>query len=250
MWLVILLGCLAAIVIDAGVRALLMLRLAKKIEAKGGYRQREYEIDKGTKHFTITLLGASSIYGEGSDVEIPFAGNLVGRLIKQGCKVSVHNLAVSGHKVADVTREQVPQMKPSDLVLVYAGTKDCLTLAPAARYLTDVQELASALTGHAVIWVTIGDPRLLWLFPIWLRWLFYFRARSFTKLLKQVIADRPNEQWGIVDFFNEGPVEAKRRKLTARQIVSDGIHLSDGGQGLVGELVSQAARPFVNGENL
>ena len=232
--------------IDSTVRAFLMFRLGKQIDAKGDYRKRHYEIGEGTQCFVITLLGASSIYGEGSDVDIPFASDLVGQLLKQGRKVSVHNLAVSGHKVADVAHKQVSQMEPSDLALVYAGTKDCLTLSPTKRYRADIQELALALQGQTVIWVTIGDPRLLWLFPIWLRWLFYFRAKSFTKLLKQVIAGHPNEQWQTVDFFTQGMTEVKRRNLSARQIVSDGIHLSDAGQRLIGELVSQAAQPFVS----
>src|SRR5438105_129721 len=160
---------LGVVVLDAAVQALLLLRLAKKIDRKGDYRKREHEVGIGEKHFVITLLGASSIYGEGSSVEIPFAGSLAKRLAKQGYRVLVHNLAVSGHKVADVTRRQVPHMKPSDLVLVYAGTKDCLTLTSTKQYLDNIRELAKALQGQAVIWVTIGDPRLLWLFPIWLR---------------------------------------------------------------------------------
>src|SRR2546430_13820861 len=116
MWLDILLALLALVVIDALVRAFLMLRLGKQIDAKGDYRQRHHEIGKGGKQFVITLLGASSIYGEGSGVEVPFAGGLAERLAKQGNKVVVHNLAVSGHCVADVTAKQVPLMEQSDLV--------------------------------------------------------------------------------------------------------------------------------------
>src|SRR2546423_10215350 len=106
-WLAGILALLLFVVADAIFRAILLVRLGKRIDAKGDYRKREHEIGKGSKHFVITLLGASSIYGEGSDVEIPFASNLVEQLTKQGYRVSVHNLAVSGHKVADVTRQQI-----------------------------------------------------------------------------------------------------------------------------------------------
>jgi hypothetical protein len=115
MWLDILLVLFALVVIDAIARAFLMLRLGNQIDAKGDYRQRRHEIGNGGEQFVVTLLGASSIYGEGSDVEIPFASAVAERLAKQGRHVIVYNLAVSGHKVADVTHKQIPQMKPSDL---------------------------------------------------------------------------------------------------------------------------------------
>jgi len=233
------------VAVDAIFRAILLLRLEEKIKARGDYRKREHKIGKGKKHFAITLLGASSIYGEGSDVEIPFIGSLVEQLTQQGYQVSVHNLAVSGHRVADVSRQQIQRMKPSDLVVLYAGTKDCLTLTSARQYLADLRGLTEALRGQTVVWVTIGDPRLLWLFPIWLRWLFYYKAKTFTVLLKRVLAKCSTEQWRVVDFFAEGITESKLRNLTSRQVVADGIHLSDKGQALVGEMVSDAAQSLL-----
>lgn len=67
MWLDLVLAFLALVVLDVAVRAFL------KVDAMGDYRKRHHEIGKGSKQLAITLLGASSIYGEGSDVEIPFA---------------------------------------------------------------------------------------------------------------------------------------------------------------------------------
>ncbi len=234
------------ILLDSLVRAILLLQLGRSINAKGDYRTRDHEFGKaGNKHFVINLLGASSIYGEGSIVGVPFADSLVQELVMRGHKVTTHNLAVSGHKVSNVTNMQVPRMKPSDLVLVYAGTKDCLTLAPARRYLADLRKLLKALHGQTVIWITIGDPRLLWLFPVWLRWLFYFRAKLFTRLLIQELAEHPMERWRVLDFFSAGMTEARRRNLTVRQIVADGIHLSDDGQQLIGEMVSKEAQSLV-----
>jgi len=240
MWLDILLVFLAFVVLDVVTRAFLMVRLGKHIDARGDYRPRHHKIGESGRQFVITLLGASSIYGEGSTVEIPFAGNLVKQAVEQGYTAIVNNLAVSGHKVADVTRKQIPQMKPSDLVIVYAVTKDCLTFTPTRLYVAALRQLTQVLEGQKIIWVTIGDPRLLWIFPIWLRWLFYFRARKFTTLLRQVIAEYPEEQWRVADFFVQGSAEAKRHNLKVRQVVSDGIHLSDEGQQIVSGIVSKA----------
>lgn len=242
----VLLGLVGVVIADLLLRTVLLLRLGKKVDIKGDYRPRDIELGSGKKQFVITLLGASSIYGEGSGVDIPFAGVIAHRLAKHGRKVVIHNLAVSGHKVADVVNKQLPEMMPSDLVVVYAGTKDCLTFTPTHQYLTDIQELTRGLQGKTVVWVTIGDPRLLWALPVWLRWLFHFRAKRFTALLKQVIARHPNEHWGIADFFAEGMPEARRRHLSVRQMVSDGIHLSDKGQKLVSDMVLEAYAPKTN----
>jgi lysophospholipase L1-like esterase len=219
---------------DAAIRAALLLDLRKKIGAKGDYIQRDHLLGQSTP-YTITLIGASSIYGEGTKVEIPFASTLAHRLARQGYRVTVHNLAVSGHKVADVVSRQVPNIQPSDLVIVYAGTKDCLTLTPIQQYTDRVKQLAKALEGKRVVWVTLGDPRLLWAFPFWLRLLFYRRARRFASLLKQVVSEHPSEHWQVADFFAYSI--ARRQGLNARQLVSDGIHLSDKGQELVSQLV-------------
>ncbi len=239
-WIVIVAGLFIILLLDALIRAIFLLLLAKRLHAKGDYHRRYIEVGSGKKRFVVTLLGASSMYGEGSNVEVPFADALSKQLAKRGHKVIVYNLAVSGHRVADVTAKQVRAMKKSNLVVVYAGTKDCLMLTPTQQYLLALHELAKALQGKTVIWVTIGDPRWLWLLPVWLRWLFYFRARRFTRLLKQVVAAYSTEQWQLVDFFAQGPKETRRRNLKVRQVVSDGIHLSNEGQKLVSEMIKSA----------
>jgi lysophospholipase L1-like esterase len=231
---------LLIILADLVIRTILLFRLYRKVDAKGDYLERNHELGKG-KPYVITLLGASSIYGEGTSVRIPFAGTLAQRLVKKGRKVIVHNLAVSGHKVADVIHEQVPKMEPSDLIIVYTGTKDCLMLTPTSKYLNDLKELAQGLDGKTVLWVTIADPRLLWALPVWLRWLFHIRARRFTVLLKQVVAEHSNGHWWLVDFFAAGSAEAARQGLTNRQLVSDGIHLSDNGQALISDMIDSTA---------
>jgi lysophospholipase L1-like esterase len=232
---------LAIVLGDVFVRAFLLFRLNQKIDAKGDYLQHNHILGKG-KLYTIALLGASSIYGEGTSVKVPFAGTLAQRLAKQGHKVVVHNRAMSGHRVADIVHEQLPKLGRSDLIVVYAGTKDCLMFTPTAKYYSDLQLLAQALNGKAVVWVTIQDPRLLWILPVWMRWLFYFRAKQFTMLLKQTVTERADEHWRIVDFFAEGLQKAGHQGLTKRQLFSDGIHLSDAGQYLISEMVAKAVR--------
>lgn len=104
--------------------------------------------------FTYIALGDSAAQGIGaSSPERGYVGLLAHHIqITTGRSVRIVNLSVSGAKVADVTAQQVPQLKHyrPDLVTVEIGGNDVIHY-DAPKFSRDYGALATALPPNSIV---------------------------------------------------------------------------------------------------
>ena len=118
-------------------------------------RRRYWEQADGTPDGLLYVaLGDSAAQGVGaSSPSTSYVAVLAGRLGRRtGRPVRVVNLSVSGAKVADVVRDQLPRLAAldADVVTVAVGGNDVPSYDPV-RFRRDVEALLAGLPPHAVV---------------------------------------------------------------------------------------------------
>jgi len=98
-------------------------------------------------HLTYVVLGDSTAAGVGGDYEVGIAVSTAKHLALHRT-VAMTNLAVSGARMADVRKDQLPNaiaLRP-DLVLLSAGANDVIHLTGVRSMRTDLRAIVGALT--------------------------------------------------------------------------------------------------------
>lgn len=138
----------------------------------------------------FVVLGDSTSAGLGTDAEHAYATVLSERLAAAtGRRVELTVLGVSGARVEDVARTQVPaavELDP-DLVFVGIGANDVTHLTPLGRIEDDIGSALDALvaTGADVVVAGAPDMRVLgWYEP--LRTLSYLRGKQVSNAIEEV----------------------------------------------------------------
>ncbi|HEY0640711.1 MAG TPA: SGNH/GDSL hydrolase family protein [Pseudonocardiaceae bacterium] len=159
-------------------------RVASSVEP---YRLRWKRRELRPGELTYAALGDSLAQGIGaSDPERGYVGLLAARLEREtGRRVRVRNLSRSGVRVADVLRDQVPELLALDpapaLVTVSVGTNDAGKV-PAAELRATFGELCAALPAGTLV----ADV------PRFHRGRRAARGRETAALLREVLAGHPH----------------------------------------------------------
>jgi lysophospholipase L1-like esterase len=95
----------------------------------------------------LAVLGDSSVAGVGADRAESTLTHGVAKALAVEYRVSLHSLGVSGARLSDVVRDQVPQLAEldADVVLVCVGTNDITHCTPVYEVRRQLQRLGSGL---------------------------------------------------------------------------------------------------------
>ena len=190
---------------------------------------------------TVVWLGDSTGAGVGaSSVETALPTNVV-RGLKRSVRLRV--LAMSGARVVDVLREQVPllaDLQP-DVVVVGVGGNDVTHLTPRGMFEALYDNLLARITAlgpGTIVVMGIGDFGTVPRIPQPLRALTGWRGRRFDDVIRKA-ADRRGAAY--VDLYAEtGPAFGHD---PTRFYSDDGFHPSDEGYRVWAEVILDVLRP-------
>lgn len=217
---------LSIFLVDFFVRLAYIYYIFLKIKNRKNHRKRKLLIGTKGKLLTISLLGDSVLYGEGSEYELPAVDKIVKHLVNKRYRVIVNNYAITGHTITDMMKTQLAQIEKSDLIVIYIGANDYFRFSYPNVFNKKINLLLKKLHGKTVIWCTLADPRYLYPLPIWLRYYFYELACKYMLSVNKAIEKHTSEQWYVVDFLHEAPKRIKLLQLKSHDLLTDGFHLS------------------------
>jgi lysophospholipase L1-like esterase len=146
--------------------------------------------------------------------------------VKDYPQAVVHNAATYGATVAEVLTQlrTLPQGRPFDLALVFAGGNDVLQRTPQRVLRDAIRELLDALHERCgrIVWVGMANVGLAPAFLPPLSWWLTFRTRRVSRIVADEVARRGDH---FVDFFREraaDPFSAEPQWFYA----DDGVHPS------------------------
>lgn len=188
----------------------------------------------------LAVLGDSSIAGVGADRAESTMTYGTARALAERYRVSLHSLGVSGSRLADVVRDQLPQLAEldADAVLVCVGTNDITHCTPVHEVRRQLQLLGGGLVTaapRAVVVVSGLPPAETSLAFRWpLRVVLGGWARAYTRLYQ---AELSPHGITVVDVARAAR-EAFRRK---REMFStDLFHPSSAGYTFLGKFYGDA----------
>ena len=174
------------------------------------------------------ILGDSTAAGVGGDYEKGIAVGTAEGLARDGRRVELVNLSVSGARIHDVLTKQLPKAQGKfDLVLLDVGANDVIRLTPSSRFERDFEEtVKQILTAHCSARVVVtgspdmgAPPRI----PRLLRPLAAFRTRRINVIANRM-ADRYDLTFAPIAAAT-GPLFRKDRSL----FDADRFHPNDAG---------------------
>jgi lysophospholipase L1-like esterase len=190
----------------------------------------------------LAVLGDSSVAGVGADCAEDTLTYGVAKALAQEYRVSLHAFGVSGARLADVVRDQIPRLAEldPDVVLVCVGTNDITHCTPVYEVRRQLQLLGSGLVTAAPRAVTVvsglppAETSLAFGWP--LRNVLGAWARAYTRLYQAELSP-----YGVtvVDIARVAR-DAFRRK---REMFStDLFHPSGAGYVFLGKFYGEAVR--------
>lgn len=193
----------------------------------------------GGAPLTYVVLGDSTAAGQGAPYEQGIALTTAHQLA-QGRTVRLFNFAVSGARLQDVLRDQLPRLHglAPDLVLISAGSNDVTAWTRASDLGAALQQLADGLTAlnsdvRCVV-TGAGDLGAIPRLPQPLRWFAGLRTRRVNRIFKAVA-----ERYGLTlapVAERTGPTFARRPELFSQ----DRFHPNGQGYALWSEVIIPA----------
>jgi acyl-CoA thioesterase-1 len=119
-------------------------------------RYKNFWVDKASKSGELTYIALGDSAAQGIGASSPMRGyvGLIAKRLeaKTGKKVKIINVSVTGAKVEDVTRDQIPQIKgiKADLVTIEIGANDVRTFE-AGAFSKAFNELLSKLPNDTYV---------------------------------------------------------------------------------------------------
>jgi lysophospholipase L1-like esterase len=195
----------------------------------------------------VAALGDSSIAGVGADCAEDTLTYGVAKAVAERYRVSLHSLGVSGARLSDVVRDQIPQLAEldADVVLVCVGTNDITHCTPVHEVRRQIQRLGSGLVTaapRAVVVVSGLPPAETSLAFRWpLRTVLGAWARAYTRLYQAELAP-----YGItvVDVARAARVAFRRQR---EMFSMDMFHPSSAGYTFLGKFYGEAVRKALDG---
>jgi lysophospholipase L1-like esterase len=189
----------------------------------------------------LTVLGDSAAAGHGIGSADDALPRRLGRLLAcDGTAVEVRCFAADGAAARDVLDAQVPDLGPSDAVVVGVGVNDALRRHPVAMVRRDTRELLQAVgtvaPDAAVVLVTCPDLGVAPGLPTAVRGVVGWRCRSVANAQHQVAAE-----------LGVPAVRLDRSVLRPELFGDDGFHPGAAGLGELAELVVEHLPEDVGG---
>ena len=188
----------------------------------------------------LAVLGDSSTAGVGADTVEDTLTHGVARALAEHHRVSLHALGVSGARLRDVVRDQIPQLAEldADVVLVCVGTNDITHCTPVHEVRRQLQLLGAGLVTaapRAVVLVSGLPPAETSLAFRWpLRAVLGAWARAYTRLYQAELTP-----YGItvVDVASAArPAFQGRREMFSKDL----FHPSSAGYAFLGKFYGNA----------
>jgi lysophospholipase L1-like esterase len=209
--------------------------------ARGGGRlpERELVLDRPGAGRRVVWLGDSTAAGVGAS---GVAGALASQVADGLAAPVVSVLAVSGARVADVLREQVPKVagQRPDLVLISVGANDTIHLTGRGVFRHTYEKVVRGLpAGVPVVLLGVPDMGAIPRFAQPLRAVSGWRGRNIDAEVRRVAAGT-----GAIYADIAGPTGPAFRRHPGRYFAADDFHPSDAGYGLWAEAVLKVLRNF------
>ncbi len=190
----------------------------------------------------LAVLGDSSIAGVGADCAEDTLTYGVAKALAERYRVSLHSLGVSGARLADVVRDQIPKLAEldPDVVLVCVGTNDITHCTPVQEVRRQLQLLGSGLVTAAprAVPVVSGLPpaetSLAFRWP--LRVVLGCWARAYTRLYQ---AELSPHGITVVDVARVARAAFRRKR---EMFSPDLFHPSSTGYTFLGKFYGEAVR--------
>lgn len=180
-------------------------------------------------HLRYLILGDSTAVSVGGNYENGFAVATANHLAERHGGVELVNVAVSGARIADVRREQLPRadLATADVVLIAAGANDVVHLTRSSSFDRDFRSVVDTILARncrAKVIVTGAPdmstpPRI----PRLLRPLAGYRTRRLNVIVRRIAAERGLTFAPIAD--QTGPLFRVDRSLFS----DDRFHPNDRG---------------------
>jgi lysophospholipase L1-like esterase len=136
---------------------------------------------------SFMVLGDSTAAGLGAGAEeLSYPVRLAERLGRDGFRVTLTGVGISGARTGDVLREQVPLVERGqpDLVFVGIGANDVIHMTPLSRVRRDMTSVLERLVSSAGAVVAGGVPDM--------------RAAAFPEPLRSIVGWRGREVTGEI----------------------------------------------------
>ncbi len=191
---------------------------------------------------TLVVLGDSSVAGVGADAAEDTLTYGVAKALSDQYRVSLHALGVSGSRLANVVREQLPQVEglDPDILLVCVGTNDVThgtTVREARRQLRLLVEGLARVAPEAKVIVSGLPPAETSVaFHRPLRDLLGLRALLFTRLYRAELTPHGISVFDIAKL-TKSAFSGKREMFSA-----DLFHPSSAGYAFLGTIYGRAVR--------
>jgi acyl-CoA thioesterase I len=222
----------------AGVAVVLVIEIHL---ARGGSRLPDVDLvlNRAGTGKRVVWLGDSTAAGVGASAS---AGALPSQVADGLAAAEVSVLAVSGARVADVARDQVPKVAAlqPDLVLISVGANDTIHLTGRGAFRHTYEKVVRALpAGAPVVLLGVPDMGAIPRFAQPLRAVSGWRGRNIDAEVRRVAAAT-----GAVYADIAGPTGPLFRRHPDRYFAADDFHPSDAGYGLWAEAVLKVLRNF------
>ena len=222
----------------AGVAVVLVIEIQL---ARAGSRlpDRDLVLNRPGTGKRVVWLGDSTAAGVGASNS---AGALPSQVADGLAAAEVSVLAVSGARVADVARDQVPKVAAlqPDLVLISVGANDTIHLTGRGAFRHSYEKVVRALPGGVpVVLLGVPDMGAIPRFAQPLRAVSGWRGRNVDTEVRRVAAGT-----GAVYADIAGPTGPPFRRHPDRYFAADDFHPSDAGYGLWADAVLKVLRNF------
>jgi lysophospholipase L1-like esterase len=225
------LAALAAGGVVAG-RTAASVRRMRRVAAATDTLDHDVELPGREPSRRVTVLGDSAAAGHGiASPEDALPRQLGRALAVDGTAVHVRCLAADGATGQDVVEHQVPELEPSDVVVIGVGVNDALRRHPATLVRRDTRELLDAVVeacpAAAVVLVTCPDLGVAPGLPKAIRGAVGWRCRSVAAA-----------QCAVAEELGVPAIRLDRKVLRAELFGQDGFHPGAAGIGELVELIA------------
>jgi lysophospholipase L1-like esterase len=194
------------------IRTQLLLKASDKLFKEASKYTTSYTIGSGENTLVVTVLGDSTAAGVGSGrLEDSYPYLVSSTLVRTDRKVTVHVLAKSGARIADMVNDQIPSLSAlhPDLVLLSIGANDATHFTDTAAYANDVAIAKQAFSqgNYFVIWATTPDVSYIPALPAVLSSQMNKRAQNQNASL---LASLPAGRIYVADLYHEAVLDSSK----------------------------------------